>query len=53
MKEAIYCPRCAEQGRRKLLARHEDVTGKGDLYLYCKVCRREVLVKVESISLDR
>ena len=53
MKGNIYCPRCLEQGRKKLLAKYEDVVGKGDLYLYCKVCKREVLVKVESISLDK
>lgn len=54
MKGNVYCPRCKEQGRKpKILAKYEDVVGKGDLYLYCKVCKREVLVKVESISLDR
>lgn len=54
MKGDILCPKCREAGRKpKILAKYEDVVGKGDLYLYCKVCKREVLVKVESISLDR
>lgn len=54
MKDNIYCPRCIREGRRpKILAKYEDVAGKGDLYLYCKQCKREVLVRVESISVDR
>lgn len=54
MKGNIYCPRCKEQGRKpKILGKYEGVVGKGDLYLFCKVCKKEVLVKVENISLDR
>lgn len=54
MKELIYCPRCKEQGRKpKVLAKYEDVVGRGQLYLFCKVCKREVMIDVGSISLDR
>lgn len=53
MKGEIYCPRCAELGRKKLLAKYEDVRGvEGDLYLYCKVCKKEVRIPLESISLS-
>lgn len=54
MKGNIYCPRCAERGRKpKILGKYEEVRGEGDLYLYCKVCKREIRIKVEGISLDR
>lgn len=54
MKGNVYCPRCAEQGRKKLLAKYEDVrNAKGDLFLFCKVCKREVRIPLESISLGR
>lgn len=54
MKGLILCPYCAERGRKpKVLGKYEDFVGRGDLYLFCKVCKREVLIKAESISLDR
>ena len=53
MKGNIFCPRCAEQGCKKLLGKYEDVRGDGDLYLYCKVCKREVRIPLAEISLDR
>lgn len=54
MKGLIYCPRCAAHGRRKLLGKHEDIHAtSGDLILFCKVCKKEVRVPLESISLDR
>jgi len=54
MKGEILCPRCREAGRKpKVLGKYEDVVGKGYLFLFCKVCKKEVLVKVEDISLDR
>ncbi len=54
MKDFIYCPRCREQGRKpKVLGKYEDVLGKGDVYLYCKVCKKEIRIRIEDISLDR
>ncbi len=54
MKAYIYCPRCREAGRKpKILGKYEDVVGRGDIYLYCKSCKREIHIKVEDISLDR
>ena len=55
MKGDILCPKCREAGRRpKILGKYEDVTGaKGDLYLFCKVCKKEVRIPLESISLDK
>lgn len=54
MKGNIYCPRCMEQGRKlKLLGKHEDVRGSGDLWLFCKSCKKEVHIRIEDISLDR
>lgn len=55
MKGEILCPKCREAGRRpKILGKYEDVTGvKGDLFLFCKVCKKEVRIPLESISLDR
>ncbi len=53
MKGNIFCPKCREAGRKpKILGKYEDVVGKGDLYLFCKVCKKEVHIKVEDISLD-
>lgn len=54
MKGLILCPKCLEEGRKpKVLGKYEDVTGKGDLYLFCKVCRKEVHIQIEDISLDK
>lgn len=54
MKGEILCPRCKEHGRKpKVLAKYEDVAGKGILCLYCKQCRMEIRIKVEDIGLDR
>ena len=54
MKGNIYCPSCKEKGRRpKILGKYEDMRGRGDLFLFCKVCKREIHIKVEDISLDR
>lgn len=48
MKPEICCPYCG-----KVLARYEDVVGKGDLYLFCKRCRKERHISIARISLDR
>lgn len=54
MKANILCPRCREAGRKpKVLGKYEDILGRGDLYLWCKRCNREIHIKVEDISLDR
>ena len=54
MKGDILCPRCRELGRKPcVLAKHEEVRGRGDLYFWCKKCRKEVRIRVEDISLDR
>lgn len=53
MKKEIMCPECRNAGRKgKVLAKCEDLNGKGDLYLFCKVCKREVLVRVEDIGVN-
>lgn len=53
MKGAIYCPRCIALGRKpKLLAKYEDVVGRGNVYLWCKRCSKEVQIQLKDISLD-
>lgn len=54
MKGDILCYKCREAGRKpQILGKYEEIRGKGDLYLWCKKCRREIHIRVESISLDR
>lgn len=54
MKGDILCPRCIEKGRKpKVLGKYEEVRGKGDIYLWCKRCNKEVHIKIEDISLDK
>lgn len=54
MKGIIYCPRCKALGKKpKILGKYEDLVGKGDVYLWCKSCRKEVRVRIEAINLDR
>lgn len=54
MKSDILCPLCAEKGRKpKVLGKYEDVIGRGDLYLYCRSCKKEVHIRIRDISLDR
>lgn len=48
MKGDIHCPKCD-----KIIGKYEDVIGRGDLYLYCKRCRKEVRIPIEQISIDR
>lgn len=48
MKDVIKCPDCG-----KILARYEDVVGRGDLYLFCKRCREEKHIQIATLSLDR
>lgn len=51
MKAEVLCPRCKELGRKQpLLFKHEDVRGEGDLYVWCKRCRKEIRISLESIS---
>lgn len=54
MKGEILCPRCTEHGRKpSLLGKYEDVVGRGDVYLWCKKCKKEIRIRIEDISLDR
>lgn len=62
MKSDIICPECMERNRRvpaerrwkpQVLGKYEDVVGRGDLYLFCKKCRKEIHIRIDSISLDR
>ncbi len=54
MKCVIYCPHCKEQGRKPaLLGKYEDVAGRGDVYLWCKKCKKEIRIKIEDISVSR
>lgn len=53
MKQELLCPRCGELGRKpKLLAKCEDVVGRGTIYLYCKRCGKEIPIDLREISLD-
>ena len=53
MKAELYCPRCKAIGHKgKLLAKYEDVVGRGTLYLYCKRCGKEIPIDLRDISLD-
>ncbi len=62
MKTEIICPKCVEhnehipkerQCKPQVLGKYEDIVGKGDLYLYCKKCRKEIHLRIDDISLDR
>lgn len=48
MKDVIRCPYCG-----KILGKHEDVRGSGDLYLWCKQCRKERHIPIKRLSLDQ
>ena len=48
VKGNILCPHCG-----KVLGRYEDVRGEGDLYLFCKRCKRERYISIRRMSLDR
>ena len=51
MRVELMCPRCKELGRKQpLLFRYEDVVGRGDLYVWCKRCRKEIRIPIRSIS---
>lgn len=54
MKSEILCPKCKEKGHKpKVLGYYEDVVGRGDVWLYCKSCKKSVHIRIEDISLDR
>lgn len=54
MKGLILCTSCIEKGRKpKVLGKYEDFVGRGDLYLWCKRCGKEIHIKAQDISLDR
>lgn len=54
MKGEVYCPRCKALGRKQpLLFKYEEVRGTGNLYVWCKRCRKEIRIPIEEISLDR
>lgn len=46
MKKNIYCPLCLKRGKKKILGR---VSGdaNGTLYLWCKVDKKEVEIRVK------
>lgn len=61
MKGEIICPKCighnehVPRERRckpQVLGKYEDIVGKGDLYLYCKKCRKEIHIRIDDLSLD-
>ena len=47
MRGEILCPYC-----RKILGKYEDVHGDGELYLYCKRCKKERRILIKKLSLD-
>lgn len=54
MKGDILCPKCQAIGRKPcVLGKYEEVRGRGDLYLWCKKCKKEIHIRIEDISLDR
>lgn len=62
MKREIVCPSCIRrnkyrpkenQHKPQVLGKYEDVVGRGDLYLWCKACRKEIHIRVDNISLDK
>lgn len=46
MKKNIYCPLCLKRGKKKILGRVSDDTS-GTLYLWCKVDKKEIEIRVE------
>lgn len=54
MKGVILCPKCQATGRKPcVLGKYEEVRGRGDLYLWCKKCKKEICIRIEELSLDR
>lgn len=52
MKGEILCPSCIEKGKKpKILGKYEDVRGRGDIYLWCKQCRKQIHIRIEDITL--
>lgn len=61
MKGVIICPKCIERNEHipkenrhkpQALGKYENIVGKGDLYLWCKRCRKEIRIRIGDISLD-
>lgn len=62
MKGDVICPSCIRRNKYRprenqhqpcVLGKYEDVIGRGDLYLWCRKCRKEIHIRIEDISLDR
>lgn len=54
MKGDILCPHCIDCGRKSpLLGKYEDIRGTGELFLWCKKCKREVRINLDSLSVDK
>lgn len=54
MKGVILCPRCQALGYRpKVLGKYEEIRGKGNLFLWCKRCSKEICINIDGISLDK
>lgn len=52
MKRNIYCPLCAAKGYKpQILGKCEDISGHGTLYMWCKKCREEIPIRVDSLKL--
>lgn len=62
MKGLFLCPCCIERNKHRpkenrhkpqVLGKYEDVVGRGDLYLWCKACRKEIHIRIDEIGLDK
>ena len=54
MKGIILCPRCKELGRKpKLLAKYEDIVGRGTVWLFCKRCGKEIRINIQDYITEK
>lgn len=44
------CPECARRGIRSWLASTDVVKGEGHLFLWCKKCKKEIVIPIHDIA---
>ena len=47
LRKIIYCPLCREHGHRKRLL-EADQNAKGSVWIWCKGCKTEIKIDLES-----
>ncbi len=52
-EKEILCPVCKRKGRYSLLGKAEHIDGYGALLLWCKKCREQIRIPLDSIRTQR